>query len=69
MATSMKDLQDQNDELQDTIDQACEVLENAYTPEASRADLVAAVSQALDVLSGEEEEDEQEEGDDDTEGE
>ena len=46
-------LQDQLDEQQDTIDNAVEVLEEAYTPEASRADLVNAVSQALDILSGE----------------
>jgi hypothetical protein len=49
-------LQDQLDEQQELIDNAVEVLEEAYTPEASRADLVNAVSQALDILSGEEEE-------------
>jgi hypothetical protein len=65
MATSMKELQAENDELNDTIDQARSTLEDAYTPEATRADLVAAVSQALDLLSGEEEEDDSEEDDQD----
>jgi uncharacterized protein with ATP-grasp and redox domains len=58
------ELQDQLDEQQETIDNAVEVLEEAYTPEASRADLVNAVSQALDILSGEDEE-EDENGEDD----
>jgi uncharacterized protein with ATP-grasp and redox domains len=57
-------LQDELDEQQDIIDKAVEVLEEAYTPEASRADLVNAVSQALDILSGEDEE-EHENGEDD----
>lgn len=57
-------LQDQLDDQQETIDNAVDVLEEAYTPEASRADLVNAVSQALDILSGEEE-NEDEEGEDD----
>ena len=56
-------LQDQLDEQQEMIDNAVEVLEEAYTPEASRADLVNAVSQALDILSGEVEEDENGEDD------
>lgn len=47
-------LQDQLDEQQELIDNAVSVLEEAYTPEATRADLVDAVSQALDILSGEE---------------
>ena len=59
-------LQDQLDEQQEVIDNAVEILEEAYTPEASRADLVNAVSQALDILSGEEEEEEEDEnGEDD----
>ncbi len=57
-------LQDELDEQQETIDNAVDVLEEAYTPEASRADLVNAVSQALDILSGEDEE-EDENGEDD----
>jgi uncharacterized protein with ATP-grasp and redox domains len=66
MANSIADLQETIDEQQETIDQALEILEDAYTPEATRADLVEAMSQAIDVLSGEEEEgDETEEADDD----
>jgi uncharacterized protein with ATP-grasp and redox domains len=61
MATSLQELRDELDDRQETIDQACEVLEEAYTPEATRADLVAAVSQALDVLSGQGGEEEGEE--------
>jgi hypothetical protein len=63
MAT-VNELQNQLDEQEGTIDQALEILEEAYSPEATRADLVAAVSAAIDVLSGEEE-DEDEEGDED----
>jgi uncharacterized protein with ATP-grasp and redox domains len=64
MAT-VKELQDQLDEQDGTIDQALEILEEAYSPEATRADLVAAVSAAIDVLSGEEEEEEEEAEDED----
>jgi hypothetical protein len=63
MATSMKELQGQIDEQQETIDQARELLEDVYTPEATRTELVDAVSQAIDVLAGAEEE-EEEEGED-----
>jgi hypothetical protein len=63
MATSMKDLQATIDELEDTIEQACGVLEAVYQPESSREDLAEAVGQALDLLTGEEE-DEDENGDD-----
>jgi hypothetical protein len=42
-------------ELQETIDDAAEALNNAYTPEASREDLAAAVGEALDILNGEDE--------------
>lgn len=55
-----KALQEEIDDQQDTIDQAIEILEGAYTPEATRAELVDAVSQAIDVLSGEEPEPEEE---------
>ena len=41
--------------MQDTPEQVQSILEDADTPEATRADLVDAVSQALEVLSGEEE--------------
>lgn len=57
MAT-VQELQDQVDDLQETIDDASDILEDCYTPEASRADLVNAVSQVLDLLAGEEEEEE-----------
>jgi hypothetical protein len=51
-------------DLQDAIDQACSVLEDAYTPEASREELAEAIGKALDVLQGEDE-DEDESGDED----
>lgn len=65
MATTQKELQEQIDDQQDTIDQARAILEDAYTPEATRTDLVEAVSTAIDILAGEseEEEEEEEEGD------
>ena len=53
-------LQDEIDDLQDTIDQALEILEDAYAPEATRADLVTAVSSAIDILSSDEDGDEEE---------
>jgi hypothetical protein len=62
---TLQELQDQIDDQQETIDQAQAILEDAYTPEASRADLVAAVSEAIDVLAGEEEEEEEEEDEQD----
>jgi hypothetical protein len=39
-------------DLQDYIDQATEILEDAYTPESSREDLAAAIGDALDALGG-----------------
>jgi hypothetical protein len=48
-------------DLQDCVDEAASILEAAYTPEASREELAAAIGQALDILSGEDDED-----DDDT---
>lgn len=65
MATTNKELQDIVDEQEATIDQAREILEDAYTPEATRADLVTAVGEALDVLAGLEEEEEEGEEDED----
>ncbi len=58
MATSLKELQDELDDLQSSVDDAVAVLEDCYTPESTRLDLVDGVSQALDLLSGEEEEEE-----------
>ena len=37
-------------DLEDQIEQAVNVLDDAYQPESSREDLVAAVSEALDIL-------------------
>jgi len=52
-------------DLEDCIDQATEILTAAYTPEASREELAAAVGDALDALSGEADEDDDQDGDDD----
>ena len=51
------------DDLQDCIDQATQILEDAYTPEASREDLAMAVGDALAALDGDLDEDD--DGDDD----
>jgi hypothetical protein len=63
---STKELQSQIDEHEETISEALEILQDSYTPEASRTDLVGAVADAIAVLSGEETEedstDEDEEG-------
>jgi len=53
-------------ELQETIDDAIEVLDASYAPETGREELASAVGQALDILNGEddsESEDETEEED------
>jgi hypothetical protein len=42
-------------DLQEILDNVSEILDGAYTPEASREDLAAAVGDALDALNGEEE--------------
>jgi hypothetical protein len=39
-------------DLQDCVDQAIDILTDAYTPESSREDLAAAVGDALDALEG-----------------
>jgi hypothetical protein len=44
-------------ELQETIDDAIDTLNGAYTPEATREELATAVGEALDILNGEEDED------------
>ena len=59
-------------ELQEQLDNINEVLNGAYTPEASREDIAAAVGEALDILNGEEDdadesEDESEDDSDDSE--
>ena len=50
-------------DLQDQMDRAIEVLDDAYTPEASREELAQAIGQALDILRGEDEEPEEEDED------
>jgi uncharacterized protein with ATP-grasp and redox domains len=58
---SNKELQQQIDDQDETMSQALEILNEAYTPEATRADLVSAVCDAIDILSGEEEPEQEEE--------
>ena len=58
-------------DLQDTIDDAIETLNGAYTPEATREELAVAMGEALDILNGEDDEDDStdddlDEGDDET---
>lgn len=52
------------DEMQGCIDDAVSILSAAYTPEATRSDLVAAVSDALDALAGDGDDDDTEDDDD-----
>jgi hypothetical protein len=40
-------------DLQDQIDQAIDVLDDAYAPESTREDLATAIGSALDILRGE----------------
>ena len=49
--------------LQDQIDDAIDILDDAYAPETTREDLAEAVGHALDILRGEDEEPEEEEDD------
>jgi len=56
-------------ELQEQVDSAAGVLNEAYTPEASREELPAAVGQAFDILNGEDDDSEDDEDDDEEEGE
>jgi hypothetical protein len=56
-------------DLQDCVDQAIEILETAYQPEASREDLACAVGDALAALNGDlDDEDEDDTDDDDDDG-
>ena len=50
-------------DLQDQIDRAVDVLDDAYAPESTREDLAEAVGSALDILRGVEEDDEDEDDD------
>jgi hypothetical protein len=52
-------------DLQDTIDQAISVLDDAYQPEVTREDLAEAVGNALDILRGDEEDEDQGDNSDD----
>jgi len=62
-------------ELQDQLDSISEVLNEAYTPEATRAELAKAVGNALDIINGDDESDaddsdtDSDESEDDDEGE
>jgi hypothetical protein len=49
-------------DLQDQIDQAIDVLDDAYAPESTREELAAAIGSTLDILRGESDDDD---GDDD----
>ena len=53
-------------ELQEQLDNINEVLNGAYTPEASREDIASAVGEALDILNGEDDDDSADEDDDDS---
>lgn len=52
-------------DLQDAIDQASQVLSDAYQPESSREDMASAIGDALDILSGDSGDDDDDAGDDD----
>jgi hypothetical protein len=54
-------------ELQDTIDEAIDILDESDDVQSSRADLAAAVTSALATLRGEDIEDEDSDTDDDDE--
>jgi hypothetical protein len=51
-------------DLQDQIDQAIDVLDDAYAPESTREDLAEAIGSALDILRGESEDDDDDSDDD-----
>jgi hypothetical protein len=54
-------------ELQEQVDSAAALLNEAYTPEASREDLATAVGEALDILNGEDEDSDDDSDDSDDE--
>ena len=57
-------------ELSDAIDEAVGILNDAYTPEATREQLAEAIGDALDVLNGDDSDDSDDDSDlDDEEGE
>jgi hypothetical protein len=53
-------------DLQEILDNLQEILDSVYAPESSREDLAAAVGEALDAISGEDEEESADEDDDDS---
>jgi hypothetical protein len=56
------------DEMQDCIDAVTQILTDAYTPEASREKLAAAVGDALAALEGDYDEEDDDGDDDDDQG-
>lgn len=50
-------------DLEEVIDRAAAVLDDAYDAEASREEIASAVGKALDILNGEDEEEEEDEDD------
>ena len=52
-------------DLQDQIDQAIDILDDAYAPESNRQELAEAVGKALDTLRGEGEDEAEVDSDDD----
>ena len=54
-------------ELQEQVDSAAAVLNEAYAPESTREELAEAVGQALDILNGEDEDSDGDENDFDVE--
>jgi hypothetical protein len=52
-------------ELQGRIDNAIDLLDDAYAPESTREDLAQAVGKALDILKGEDEDESDDDEDDD----
>lgn len=53
-------------DLEDQIEEAVDILDDAYAPESSREDLAEALGKALDILRAEEEEEEEEDSADDS---
>ena len=52
-------------ELQERVDSAIDLLDEAYAPETTREDLAQAVGQALDVLKGEDDDEDDDDSEDD----
>ena len=51
-------------DIQDQVDQAIDVLDDAYAPESTREDLAEAIGSALDILRGESDDDDDTDDDD-----